>query len=128
MPKNLRKHIRYNDFGRAECAEICPVAGVLDDISLTGCKIHYDTPISLDMENDYEIQLRLSRIPSGSLSLICHPQWQRQNEDGSTEAGFVFLHSPDTQALESYIQQREDENVSEELDSVLPKEEKCQFV
>lgn len=128
MAKDQRKNVRFNDFGRAECAEICPVAGVLDDISLTGCKIHYDTPISIDMENDYEIHLRLSRLPAGSLLMLCHPQWQRQDEDGSTEVGFVFLHSPDTSALETYIKQREDEKLSENIDSVLPEEESCQFV
>lgn len=128
MSKDQRKNVRFNDFGRAECAEICPVAGVLDDISLTGCKIHYDTPISMDMENDYEIHLRLSRLPAGSLLMLCHPQWQRQDEDGSTEVGFVFLHSPDTPALETYIKQREDEKLSENIDSVLPEEESCQFV
>ncbi len=128
MGKNLRKSLRFNDFGRFECNDICPMAGVLVDISLTGCKVHYDIPISLNMENDYEIHLRLSRFSNAPLVLMCHPQWQKEGDDGSFEVGFLFLHSPDTAALESYIKQLNDELKTEQFDSVLPQEDSCQFV
>lgn len=128
MGKNLRKSIRYEDFGRAECDEICPMPGILDDISATGCKIHYDAPISLNMENDYEIRIRLSRFSAEPMVLMCHPQWQDEAKDGTSSIGFEFLHSLDTARLEQYIQQLSDEKASSEIDSILPQEDSCQFV
>ena len=128
MGEFQRKNYRFTDFGRAECSEICPVPGVLEDISLSGCKIHYDTPVTVSMENDYEIHVRLSRISADPLVLMCHPQWIKEGEDGSTSAGFLFLHSPDTPALEAYIRQLDEEKAASEIDSVLPPEDSCQFV
>ena len=128
MTLNQRKAVRYNDFGRAECEEICPVAGVLGDISVSGCKIHYDAPVDINLENDYEIHLRLSRFISDPLFLMCHPQWQRELEDGAVEIGFVFLRSPDTLKLESYINQLQAEQKSSDLDSYIVQEDSCQFV
>ena len=128
MSSNLRKSVRFSDFGRAECIEICPVPGVLEDISLTGCKIHYDAPVAVNLENDYEIHLRLSRSTAGSFVLMCHPQWQKQSEDGSTAVGFTFLHSPDSPSLESYIQQLQNEQNSQNYDDLLPQGDTCQFV
>ena len=123
-----RKNYRFSDFGRAECSELCPVPGVLDDISLSGCKIHYDTPVTLNMENDYEIHIRLSRISGEPLVLLCHPQWTKEDEDGAVLIGFQFLHSPDTPTLEAYIRQLNEEKNASEIDSVLPPGESCQFV
>lgn len=128
MSRNLRKNVRFNDFGRADCPSICPVPGVLDDISLTGCKIHYDAPVMVNLESDYEIHIRLSRASVGAFVLMCHPQWQKQKEDGSTEVGFIFLHSPDSTALENYIQQLQSEQIFQGYDDFLPQGDTCQFV
>lgn len=128
MVQNLRKNARFPDFGRVECLDISPVAGVLDDISRAGCKIHYDAPVNLNMENDYEIHLRLSRGNSEPLVLFCHPQWQKESEDGLTEIGFSFLHSPDTPKLESYIKQLFEEKFSSDFNLDYPQQPTCQFV
>ncbi|WP_147613137.1 PilZ domain-containing protein [Treponema pectinovorum] len=128
MAQNLRKNVRFLDFGRAECEALCPVAGILDDISKSGCKIHYDAPVNLNMENDYEIHIRLSRENTEPFVLYCHPQWQKESADGTTEIGFSFLHSPDSAKLESYIKQLSEENYSSDFDSLFPQETSCQFV
>lgn len=128
MDFNFRKDIRFNDFGRAECTEISPVAGALEDISLSGCKVHYDAPVSINMENDYEIHFRLSRAGKDALVLMCHPQWFNQKDDGSSEAGFLFLHSLDSEALQSYILQRQKEEMVEKFDGIMPQGDTCQFV
>lgn len=128
MDFNFRKDIRFNDFGRAECTEISPVAGALEDISLSGCKVHYDAPVSINMENDYEIHFRLSRAGKDALVLMCHPQWFNQKDDGSSEVGFLFLHSLDSEALQSYILQRQKEEMVEKFDGIMPQGDTCQFV
>ena len=121
-----RKSERYEDFGRFECPEICMVHGVLEDISKTGCKVHFDAPISISRENDYDIRLRLSHSAQAPLALVCHPQWVK--DDGtSADIGFAFLRSPDTARLESYVAMLHTETRPETGD-LLPKEEPCQFV
>ena len=128
MSGDLRKDIRFEDFGRVECMELCPVSGVLDDISISGCKVHYDAPVTLDMENEYELKIRLSRATLKPLILVCRPQWYKTQSESSTQIGFYILRSPDTTRLQEYIQQLHEEQKSSELDAVLPKEEPCQFV
>ena len=128
MKGELRKDVRFEDFGRVECNDLCPFSGVLDDISISGCKIHYDTPVNLDMDKDYELRIRLSRATLEPLDLVCHPQWQKQMEDSSIQIGFLFLTSPDTVRLNVYINHLHEEEKSSEIDSVLPEEEPCQFV
>ena len=91
MNANFRKDIRFSDFGRAECLQICPVPGALEDISLSGCRIHYEAP-------------------------------------GSTDAGFLFLHSLDSGALQAYILQRENEEKMENFEGIIPQGDSCQFV
>lgn len=126
MHSKKRKNVRFNDFGWIDCPELCAVNGVLDDISLDGCKIHYDAPVSINADDDYELHIRLSRLSSEPLILLCHPQWT--NEDGGcTEIGFKILHSPDTSRLEGYINQLHAEKKSAE-DEFIPSEESCQFV
>ena len=103
MRLNHRKDIRFEDFGRVECSEVSPMAGILNDISYTGCKVHYDVPVALNMENDYEISIKLPRITGGTFQLIVHPRWINTQEDGSCDIGFNFLPSPDRAKLESYV-------------------------
>ena len=127
MNANFRKDIRFSDFGRAECLQICPVPGALEDISLSGCRIHYEAPVSINLEDDYEIHFRLSRAGMESLVLMCHPQWLTQNPDGSTDAGFLFLHYMDSGALQAYILQRENEEKMENFEGIIPQGDSCQF-
>lgn len=115
MFQNNRKSVRFEDFGRVECPEICPVAGFLDDISLNGCKIHFDMPVSLNMEDDYELKIRLSRFSTEIFTFFAHPQWERQNDGGSSEIGFLLLHSPDTSKLETYINELKKESETSDL-------------
>ena len=98
-----RKEVRYADIGRVESADICALPGVLDDVSLTGCKVHFPIPVTIDMENDYELKLKLShKTMLAPLTLICHPQWKKMNGN-ETEIGFQVLRSPDSPQLASYI-------------------------
>ena len=101
MPEK-RQHTRFEDFGKIECFDLSPVSGVLEDISLKGCKVHFDSPVSVNTENDYELKIRLSRVNLEPLLLIGHPQWVKSS-DLSTDIGFQFLRSRDTFRLESYI-------------------------
>ena len=105
MKNEHRRSERFDDIGRVDALQICPLPGVLDDISLNGCKVHFPIPVSVDMDNDFELKLKLSagNASHNSLLLLCHPQWQRT--DGfETQVGFKVLRSPDTRELESYIE------------------------
>ena len=84
MKKEHRKEERFYEFGRVEAGQISVLPGVLDDISETGCRVHFTNPVDVDMENDYTLLIRLARGKS----------------DGSkTDIGFSFLRSPDTPEL-----------------------------
>ena len=127
MVSELRKNARFEDFGRVECPEICVVSGILDDISLDGCKVHFDAPINLSLEDDYELRVRFSRFPQDILVLMAHPQWTK--EDGNmTSIGFAILRSPDTAKLDSYISQLKEEEARPVDADMLPEESTCLFV
>ncbi len=105
MNSENRQNVRYEDIGRVDATEICTLPGVLNDISLTGCKVHFPIPVTIDMENDFELKVKPAQKSSEEpLVLICHPQWVKQN-DGETEIGFSILRSPDTPQLASYIEE-----------------------
>lgn len=123
----VRRHTRYSDFGKVECPAICLVHGVLDDISKSGCKVHFDAPISISLEKDYEIRFRLSHSAQEPMLLVCHPQWIKENK-GSASVGFAILRSPDTAKLESYIMLLHSDLTEDVDQDYLPKEEPCQFV
>lgn len=127
MHVELRKNTRFEDFGRIECEDLCPVHGVLDDISMEGCKTHFDAPVTLSFDNDYELCVRLSRFPAEALVLMCHPEWSRE-KDGTTEIGFSILRSPDTARLESYITQLHQEQQEIASDGLPQEEDQCLFV
>lgn len=99
-----RKAVRYDDIGRVDAPDICALPGVLDDISLTGCKVHFPIPVTIDMENDYELRIKPSQKPAlNPLVLICHPQWKKES-DNESEIGFQVLRSPDSPQLAAYIE------------------------
>lgn len=103
MSEENRKNVRYSDIGRVDATDICALPGVLDDISLAGCKVHFPIPVSIDMENDYELRIKPShKAALALLVLVCHPQWKK-DVGGESEIGFKVLRSPDTPQLASYI-------------------------
>ena len=67
MDEENRQHTRYEEIGRVLAPELCALPGVLDDISVSGCKIHYSFPITVDLENEYDI--KLSPLHHGEQSL-----------------------------------------------------------
>ncbi len=109
MRADCRKNVRYTDIGRVDCADLCAIPGVLDDISLQGCKIHFDTSVAVNMDNDYELHVRPSRNVLDPIVLLCHPQWVR-DIGSTTEIGFLVLRSPDSAKLASYIEKLHEES------------------
>lgn len=127
MHVELRKNARFEHFGHVACDGLCPVVGVLDDISISGCRMHFDAPVTLSFETDYEVRVRLSRFPTEALSLICHPVWMRE-DGGTTIIGFFVLRSPDTVRLESFVAQLRQEKQEIDDDGLPQAEEQCLFV
>lgn len=103
MCAEARQNKRYTDIGRVDCTELCALSGVLDDISLTGCKVHFDANVTVNTDNDYELHIRPSRSVLEPIVLLCHPQWVR-DVGSTTEIGFLVLRSRDTAKLEAYIE------------------------
>ncbi|MFA6937227.1 MAG: PilZ domain-containing protein [Treponema sp.] len=105
MNSENRQNVRYEDIGRVDAAEICTLPGVLNDISLTGCKVHFPIPVTIDMEGDFELKIKPAQKSSEDpFVLVCHPQWVKDN-NGETEIGFSILRSPDTPLLANYIEE-----------------------
>ncbi len=127
MLSESRKNTRFEDFGRVECPEICVVNGILDDISLDGCKVHFDAPINLSLEDDYQLKVRFSRFPQDVLTLMAHPQWTKE-EGNMNSVGFEIMRSPDTAKLDSYITRLTAEESESPDADMLPEESSCLFV
>jgi len=110
MGKKQRKHKRFQELGKVAVPELCIFSGLLLDISLAGCCIRFPAVVEPDLNCDYEASFSFSnkQVPS-SCTLIVHPCWTRY-ENGTTEIGFEFLHSPGTKALVSHIDYLAGEN------------------
>lgn len=105
MGEEKRQQPRYDEIGRIFSQEICALPGILDDISVSGCKVHYTFPVVVDLENEYEVKLSpLHQMDSTPMQLICQPQWANE-VDGNTMIGMKILYSPDKKRLEKFIQQ-----------------------
>lgn len=116
--KNLRKAERYDDFGRVECREMCLISGVLLDISRSGLGVSFSIPPVIDMEKEYEVSVRLSRVSDESLVLTVKPV-RIYELDSKTIAGFSILHSKDTAKLDSYLKLLK-EDLKTENDRLVP--------
>lgn len=104
MAQENRQSTRYDEIGRITAPEICALPGILDDISASGCKIHYSFPVVIDLENEYEIKISpLHNSDDTPLNLICLPQWINE-KDGNTYIGFKILYSPDANRLGEFIE------------------------
>lgn len=107
MRKENRKHARYEEIGRVSSPEITVLPGVLDDISISGCKVHFPNPVNYDEEKEYSVKINLSSAGCvKSMDFICQPQWINIKES-ETEIGFKFLRSPGTPVLNDFIQELE---------------------
>ncbi len=106
MKKEHRKDQRFSEIGRVEASEICALPGVVDDISLGGCRIHFPVPVTLDKDSEYMLKIKLfHRNAPSKLNLVCNPRWKTE-DDQKTQIGFKILRSPDTPELAFYISQR----------------------
>lgn len=108
MSEENRQHTRYEEIGRVTAPEICALPGVLDDISATGCKIHYSFPVVVDLDSEYEVKISpLHHADQQPLNLICNPQWVKELE-GNTYIGFKIQYSPDVNKLNAFISHMEE--------------------
>lgn len=108
MSEENRQHTRFEEIGRVTAPEICALPGVLDDISASGCKIHYSFPVVIDLENEYEIKVSPLHQPDQlPLNLICIPQWVKE-QDGNTYIGLKIQYSPDANRLSTFISHMEE--------------------
>ncbi len=99
MRKEHRMEERYNEIGKVDALDLCVLPGVLDDISITGCKVRFPVPVLPNMENEYKLKIL---VANNSLEMLCNPQWTRNGESG-TEIGFKFLRSKDSPLLSNFI-------------------------
>ena len=126
MGAKTRQTERFDDIGRIEATDLCPLAGNLDNISKGGIKVHYNLPVIVDLENDYEITLTFARAASDSIELLVHPQWVKE-DNGTTEIGFKILPSKGTAHLNDYIEElgleQDDSNLADQIAN-----SGCQFI
>lgn len=108
MAQENRQSTRYEEIGRVIAPEICELQGILDDISATGCKVHYAFPVVINLENEYELKISpLHHSNESPLNLICVPQWVNE-QGGNTYIGFKIQYSPDANRLTQFIAHLDD--------------------
>lgn len=129
MNSEERLSPRFDDMGRFLATDICALPGILENISKEGCKIYYQFAVSVDMDTDYEAKITFARAASeGQLTLLCHPQWVKESEDGkSTEIGFKILPSTDYSRLAEYVEQLHIDSTSDDLDNEIS-DSVCQII
>lgn len=119
MLKEERNSERFDDIGRFEAKELCAFPATLQNISKTGCRVRFQFPVTVDLDEDYDAKITFARVASeGSFQLLCHPQWVKE-ESGVTEIGFLILPSRDFARLAEYIRQlkieQNDSNLEDEI-------------
>lgn len=103
MEAERRRQPRFKVIAKVEADELCIFPGTLLDVSSTGCKIRFPISVTVDMDKEYQLKIKIcqSKITK-ELLLIGQPVYS--NGEESSEIGFVFLRSPDSRQLDSYIQ------------------------
>lgn len=108
--KENRSNVRYKEIGHFLAPDLCMLPGIIDDVSLEGCKVHYQFPVTVELSNEYDCQLSPSQNPSENpLHLKCVPQWVKDTGD-KTEIGFKIMYSPDGNKLSDFIDQLKQKN------------------
>ncbi|MCI5829681.1 MAG: hypothetical protein UHY90_03270 [Treponema sp.] len=121
MKKELRGETRYAEIGRVDCEQISALPGVMDDISIAGCKVHFPFPVNVDEEREYTVFIQLSRpdFPD-KLQMLCRPEWIYEKKDEcQTEIGFSFLRSPDSPELARFIDTLKQKEESDDIKSLI---------
>ncbi|MCR4579589.1 MAG: PilZ domain-containing protein [Treponema sp.] len=107
MAQENRQNTRYKEIGKIFSQELCALPGILDDISASGCKIHYAYPIVVDLDSEYNLEITPARqLDNQPLRLRCKPQWVNEI-DGNTFIGLETLYSPDANRLAAFIEHLE---------------------
>ena len=99
-----RTNVRYEDFARITCPEICFLQGVLLDVSESGCKIRFPVTVDIDYDKDYEVTIQPScKAGLSPFTIVVHPVWEDDSKE-TPEVGFVILHSPGIPSLIKYLE------------------------
>ncbi len=128
MCAKTRKAVRYEVVGRVESDELSAFPGTILDLSINGCKIHYSNPVTVSLDTEYVVNIKITGGDSAeSMTLICQPVWACE-DSGSTDIGVKFLHSPDTDLLNKFIfaieqQSKDNDNIKNQI-----VENECQFI
>ncbi len=125
MNSKERLSHRFEDIGRFLSPDLCALPGTLENISREGCKIHYSFPVSVDLNNDYEVKITFSRVANESFLLLCRPCWVK-TEENCTDIGFQILPSTDFMRLEKYIEKlniESSDSLSDEINDSI-----CQII
>lgn len=114
MSRENRRNPRYPEIGRVIAPELCALPGILDNISLTGCKIHFPVSIVVDLDTEYMIKISLTRsMEEAPLQLMCKPMWASENT-GTTQIGLEILYSPDDARLRDFVNYLQEMNEDED--------------
>lgn len=98
-----RKNPRYPEIGRVIAPELCALPGILDNISLSGCKVHFPVSVVIDLDSEYMIKIALTRsMDEAPLQLMCKPMWVTEDK-GVTQVGLEILYSPDDARLRDFV-------------------------
>lgn len=103
MKKNeQRRAKRFEEMVKVTVPNLSQFSGVLMDVSKTGCRIHFNLFLNIEMGTEYEIIIFPVLAGESSFPLIGEPIWV-QNTQKSTEIGFQFLRTTGIKVFEQYI-------------------------
>lgn len=115
-----RKDIRYREMGHVDCPQICALSGVLEDISISGVKVHFPCPIILDDSKEYDLKLKMSQKPKmEAITVSCKMEWS-QVEDSQTTFGFRIIKCDNKKILEEYIEFLKKSSQDDDIEDMIP--------
>ncbi len=98
-----RANPRYSSIAQARLAHIDYAAGIVRDLSITGCRLEFSVAIALEIGKDYPIAV-YPEAASGidPFEIIGETRWNRAGYD-AFEIGFFIRRSPSGKAFERYL-------------------------
>ncbi len=113
MSVTKRNSCRFQDYARVDVGELSIFPGILENISLEGCRVRFPSHPEADTETEYTMVIHPTRKKGMQpFSLIGRPVWSVEHPD-SVEIGFILLKSPGSRQLAEYIDYLETSDMAE---------------
>lgn len=128
MEQERRRHPRFCDVGRVDAPEVCMFPGVLQDVSICGCRVEFPMQVDIDMEREYMIRFTpTAEKQLAPFSVRAHPVRLERGESNSVIA-FSLMPSSSSHMIETYVDRLARQQAVHTDYAQLLSQPECQFI